>query len=110
ELDGENALEAILGKSTQARKAPIYWRRPPDRPGTESDPNPDLAVRDGRWKAYVHYDGTRVQLFDLEADVSETNNVASEHPDVARRLSESMLAWNAGLQQDAGNDKSASAR
>ncbi|MEQ1827808.1 MAG: sulfatase-like hydrolase/transferase, partial [Pirellula sp.] len=33
ELDGENALEAILGKSTQARKAPIYWRRPPDRPG-----------------------------------------------------------------------------
>ncbi len=101
ELDGEDVSETILGTSKRSRTAPIFFRRPPDRPGTDDDPNPDLAVRDGRWKYLVHLDGSREQLYDLSADISESNNVASQHPDVAKRLKEAVLTWNAEMPVDA---------
>ncbi len=62
------------------------------------------AVRSGRWKLVLprpehpkwvgwsgRFYGSRVQqveLYDLDADVGETQNVASEHPDVVDRLME----------------------
>jgi uncharacterized sulfatase len=102
-LDGEDVLATVLGKSNASRKAPIFWRRPPDRPGTESDPNPDLAMRDGRWKAYVNYDGSRGQLFDLASDISEGNDVSGSHTETMAVMKRAMLDWNSTLPQDAGN-------
>ncbi|MFO0977808.1 MAG: sulfatase-like hydrolase/transferase [Planctomycetaceae bacterium] len=32
-LDGEDVLPTLLGHSRESRKSPIFWRRPPDRPG-----------------------------------------------------------------------------
>lgn len=46
------------------------------------------AVRSGRWK--LHTDGT---LYDLEADISESRDLASEQPEVVERLT--------GLLEDA---------
>ncbi|QDU37390.1 Extracellular exo-alpha-(1-_5)-L-arabinofuranosidase precursor [Maioricimonas rarisocia] len=103
ELDGENLAATLLGKGKRSREAPIFFRRPPDRPGTKEEPNPDLAARDGKWKFYVNYDGSRPQLYDLSADVSETKNVVEDHPEVAARLKQGVMAWNAGLPKDAGD-------
>lgn len=103
DLDGENLEATLLGKKKGSRQAPIFWRRPPDRPGTEKEPNPDLAVRAGKWKFYVNYDGSRPGLYDLEADISETRNLADEHPGVATRLEKSLVDWNATLPKDAGD-------
>jgi arylsulfatase A-like enzyme len=44
-------------------------------------------IRSGRWKLMVSGRGvTTVQLFDLEADVSEKDNLAEKHPEVVARL------------------------
>jgi uncharacterized sulfatase len=49
--DGESLIETLLGKSDASRKAPIYFRRPPERDSFYGDKDfPDLAVRDGKWK------------------------------------------------------------
>ena len=46
--DGESLTGTLLGKSDVSRKAPIYFRRPPDRDSFYGDKDlPDLAVRDG---------------------------------------------------------------
>ncbi|MFG0332971.1 MAG: family 43 glycosylhydrolase, partial [Maioricimonas sp. JB049] len=108
-LDGENLAATLLGRAQRSRQAPIFFRRPPDRPGTKEEPNPDLAVREGKWKFYVNYDGSRPQLYDLSADVSEKRNVAEAHPDVAARLKQAVMAWNAGLPKDAGDPTHAEA-
>ena len=100
-LDGENVSNTILGKSKDSRSAPIYFRRPPDRPGTTDDPNPDLAVRDGQWKYLVHLDGSREQLYDLDADISESHNVADRYPEIAERLRQAVFEWNSGMPIDA---------
>ncbi len=102
-LDGEDLADTLLGKARSSRHAPIFWRRPPDRPGSKSHPNPDLAVRQGKWKLYLDYDGGHVQLYDLSADISETRNIANNHPDLVQRLTTAVLDWNAELPVDAGH-------
>jgi uncharacterized sulfatase len=101
QLDGEDLSTTLLGRQQGSRTAPIFWRRPPDRPGTDTQDNPDLAVRDGKWKYYVNWDGSGEELYDLESDVSETKNVVAERRAVADQLQAKLLAWNNELPVDA---------
>ena len=103
--DGENLAQTLLGKETKSREAPIFWRRPPDRPGPKGNQNPDLAVRDGRWKFTIQYNGRRPQLYDLNADAGETRNLAADHPEVVERLKRLVFEWNSELPVDAGDPK-----
>ena len=106
ELDGEDLSQTLLGKSKKSRKAPIFWRRPPDRPGFGhgfDEDNPDLAVRDGKWKYLVNHDGSEPQLYDLPADPSESRNLTNEHPAVVKRLDQALRAWNAEMPIDASH-------
>ncbi|QDT12363.1 Arylsulfatase [Planctomycetes bacterium K23_9] len=61
---------------------------------------------EGKYKLLLTYDGEvnryksthprnekRPQLFDLEADPSEENNLAAEHPEVVERLVKKINAW-----------------
>lgn len=47
------------------------------------------AVRWGRWKA-LRKVKTGIELYDLENDVSEKNEIAAAHPEVVRRIEEIM--------------------
>jgi uncharacterized sulfatase len=102
-LDGEDLADTLLGRGRAGRTAAIFWRRPPDRPGTADEPNPDLAMRDGRWKFYVSFDGASPQLYDLECDAAESENLADQHPRLVQRFAKAVLDWNAALPADAGD-------
>ncbi|MBL9152161.1 MAG: sulfatase-like hydrolase/transferase [Verrucomicrobiales bacterium] len=103
-LDGENLIATILGKERRSRQAPIFFRRPPDRPGfghgLPDQDNPDLAVVEGNWKYLVNLDGSDPQLYDLAADPAEAHNLAGERAEVAARLKTAVLAWDASLPRD----------
>ncbi|MCP4811612.1 MAG: sulfatase-like hydrolase/transferase, partial [Planctomycetaceae bacterium] len=103
QLDGQDVMPTLLGESMVGRREPIFWRRPPDRPGTAGEDNPDLAVRDGRWKYLVNYDGTQPQLFDLTIDPSETKNLAASNPEIVQRMHTAVVQWNEQLPRDAGD-------
>ena len=97
-FDGIELSGALLGKAASApRSRPLFWKRPPDRPGPPEDRWPDLAVRDGKWKLLVQEDGSRPQLYDILSDPSESTNLAARHPAIVARLSKSVLAWNETL-------------
>jgi len=94
-FDGEDFSGVLLGHvTTQERQAPIFWRRPPDRPGPANNRWPDLALRDGPWKFLMQFDGSRPQLFHLDTDVSETKNVAGERPDLTTKYRNALNVWN----------------
>ena len=104
-FDGENLSDVLLGRSTASRRAPIFWRRPPDRKtasATLTERLPDLAMRDGNWKFLCEYDGTQPQLYDLAQDRRETINVAAQHANVVSRMSASLLKWHESLPPDNG--------
>lgn len=85
-FDGENVADTLIGKSEASRQAPLWWRRPPDRPGGPRENLPDLAVREGPWKLLCEFDGSQPQLYNLQDDRSEANNVAARHADLVARL------------------------
>lgn len=104
-FDGENLAAVLLGRSTDSRRAPICWRRPPDRKtasATLTERLPDLAMRDGNWKLLCDYDGTAPQLYDLARDRGETTNLAAQQSEIVARMSRTLLAWHQSLPPDNG--------
>lgn len=101
EYDGEDVLSTILGRSDASREAPIFWSRPPDRKNFYGFENlPDLAIRAGDWKLLCDYDGSRPMLFNLEDDLSESNNLASSHTDKVEGLVRLALEWYADVANE----------
>lgn len=107
ELDGEDLSDTLLGKAKDSREAPIFFRRPPDRPGDHPKwgmgNNPDLAVRHSKWKYLTNYDGSDPQLYDLVDDIAESRNLVEEHPEVAEKLKKALFEWNDSVPPDAGD-------
>jgi arylsulfatase A-like enzyme len=111
EFDGEDLSDVLLGKSTESRKAPIFFRRPPDRKSFYGTDNlPDFAMRSGQWKLLCDYGGKNTQLFNLEKDLGESTNLADRHPDIVGRMTQSILSWNATMPIDAGDPSFSNAR
>ena len=101
EFDGHAMSGVLLGKSKSSRPEPLFFRRPPDRPtNAAGDDLPDLAVRDGKWKLLCNYDGSQVQLYDLDADRSERNNFAASNPEIASRLVGAVVDWHKSMSAD----------
>ncbi len=103
DFDGEALSGVLTGTSTASRKEPLFFRRPPDRDAYYGVADlPDLAVREGKWKLLCEYDGSQPELYDLESDREERNNVAAEHPEVVTRLTEAVVSWHEAMPQDHG--------
>ena len=93
EYDGESMLAAIQGQKQQLRKKSLFWIRPPDRPGYNGDNDPDLAIRKGDFKLLMDFDGSNVQLYNLEKDRGETQNLKDSNPQKMAELKKELEAW-----------------
>lgn len=94
-FDGLDMSATMLGKAQPERGHPIFWVRPPDRPGPPKHPLPDLAVRDGDWKLLMFRNPNEpAMLFDVKADPDEKNDVAKDHADIVKRLGDELMAWD----------------
>jgi arylsulfatase A-like enzyme len=100
EFDGVNVADTLLGKNQSPRTTPVFWRRPPDRPGPPRESFPDLAMRDGDWKLMCMTDGSEPQLYDLKADPGEKHNLAAEQAERVKTMTKACLDWNAPLPKD----------
>ncbi len=50
-----------------------------------------FAIRDGKWKLVMGARrGRKRELYDLSSDSGESNNVITEHPDIAKRLEQAL--------------------
>ena len=100
QFDGEDMSQALLGRAT-VRKKDLFWDYGRDasylKPGMKQDQSPNLAIRSGQWKLLMNADGSGVELYDLDRSPKEDNNLAATHADVARRLSQRVLAWRRSL-------------
>ena len=101
--DGEDLSTTLLGKNQQSRTAPINFRRPPDRKSWKGATGlPDLAVRDGEWKFYCDYDGSRPELYNVLDDLGEEKNLAAQHPEITKEMTQQLIAWHQSMPPDNG--------
>lgn len=47
---------------------------------------PFSAIRMGKWKLCYGYEDEKVELFDLDKDISEQNNLLNQEPEIAKKL------------------------
>ena len=81
-LDGINYLPTLLGDEARQKKHEyLYWKYSGTR-----------AVRMGKWKAVGQPSGGRFELYDLEADLGESKNVAADNPQIVVRMKRIMEA------------------
>ncbi len=78
DIDGLSFVPTLLGTGTQAQHAYLYWEFH-ERGGR-------IAFRQGKWKAvkynYLSAPDAPFELYDLDADLGETTNLADQHPEV----------------------------
>jgi len=80
DVDGRSLVPVLAG-STPHDDSPrfLYWELGGEPPRTQ-------AVRWGKWKAVRPRANAPLELYDLSADESESNNCAAEFPDVMERI------------------------
>ncbi len=94
--DSQNHLASLLGDSHTGRTTLVEhagglamrkgnWKFIPKRPGVKRAAQTDIELGND----------SGVQLYDLSADLSETRNIASEHPDKVKELAAQLEAEKA---------------
>ncbi len=99
EFDGQDMSKAIKGEEAE-RPGPIFWEYGGEfdiSPGNPRYESPRLAMRDGAWKLLINDDGSDLELYNLEEDQAETQNLAEEHPEIAKKMSERLLDWKSEM-------------
>lgn len=71
----------------------IGWHQPHQWGASGPGIEPFTAVRQGKWKLIFFHDGERYELYDLEKDIGETNDVKRLQPLTFMALRNSMLNW-----------------
>ncbi|MBN1509558.1 MAG: sulfatase [Sedimentisphaerales bacterium] len=81
-IDGKDILGVLTGREKSPHEAFFYYQA-----------NRLNAVRSGPWKLHVGVDGRPTcELYNLENDIGEKQNVADQHPDVVARLQKLIAA------------------
>ncbi len=78
--EGISLLPTFLGNSKEQKQHPyLYWE-------FHENKFSDQAVRKGKWKAIRHDPDAKAELYNLEVDPKEKNNLASTNPEVVNGL------------------------
>ncbi len=83
ETDGISFLPTLLSKGKQEEHDYLYWEFHWWKPSRQ-------AIVLGKWKAVKNSPNGNIELYNLENDISETKNVADEHPDVVKKMASYM--------------------
>ncbi len=81
-MEGISLLPAIAGKPL-VRREPLYWEHESNR-----------AIRDGKWKL-VAKENQPWELYDMEKDRTEMNDLAAKDPERVKMLAAKWDAWAA---------------
>ena len=95
---GENMADVWLGEKRKRNNA-LFWDWRYGILGHVINHSPMIALRDGDYKLLVNPDGSRVELYNLIKDPSEVNNLATEKPKLAKKMTERALEWYATIPE-----------
>jgi arylsulfatase A-like enzyme len=102
DFDGEDRSSALLGSPLERRFEPIYWEYGRQnvkflRPKFKENVSPNLALREGNWKLLLNEDGTQPELYEFSKTTDERQNLAEQHPEITKRMTDKLLTWYGSL-------------
>ena len=87
-VDGKSLLPLMQEKAVE-RKA-IYWHYPHYH---QEGGVPYSAVRMGNWKLIENFENNTFELYNLKDDISESNNLIDQRPEIAKKLKIKLENW-----------------
>jgi arylsulfatase A-like enzyme len=81
DVDGVSFLPVLMGEKSQETLDYYYWEYP--------EYGGQQAVRMGKWKAVrkdIFKGNMKIELFDLEQDIQEQNDLADQHPEIVAEI------------------------
>ena len=83
----------LLKQSPGFQRKSIYWHYPHYNICGEAGTRPHGIIRQGRYKLLLFYEDDRVELYDLESDIGEKDDLADRMPQKAAQLRADLQAW-----------------
>ncbi|WP_245167514.1 sulfatase [Croceivirga sp. JEA036] len=90
--DGISLLPLMGGLPTKERS--LIWHYP--HYGNQGG-QPSSIIRKGKWKLIHYYEDGRNELYDLERDISEKNNISEENLELTKVLYEELMDFLNGV-------------
>ncbi len=87
-LDGRDIMPFLTGETTGSPHETLHWRVCGGK---------GFAIRQGNWKLVHDVSMQKPELYNLEQDLAEDHDLASEHPDVHAKLMRTHTQWAAEL-------------
>jgi arylsulfatase A-like enzyme len=87
--EGVNISPLLLGNPIESRS--IYWHFP--HYSNHGMHSPGGAIRSGKYKLLEYFENGSVQLFDLENDIGEQNDLSKIEPKKAEELQSELELW-----------------
>ncbi|MFC2125161.1 sulfatase [Bacteroidota bacterium] len=98
-FDGISFLPLLKGNHSPIENRPLFWHFP-----HTYDQFPYSSIRKGDWKLIYHHTDQSFELFNLQEDISESNNQVSKKPELADELAKELSIFlketNAGMPVD----------
>jgi arylsulfatase A-like enzyme len=93
ERDGQSLVPLLKDVKASLGRDALYWHYPHYYATT----TPVSTVRSGDWKLLEYHEDSRVELFNLKDDLSETKNLAAKMADKTEELLRGLRAWRKGM-------------
>jgi arylsulfatase A-like enzyme len=94
-LDGLDLSHLIQGKTTSLNRQSLFWHFPHYNEHPSSVPS--SVILKGAWKLIETFDPAGLELYNLEEDLSETNNLAASNPETLAELRTELESWRANV-------------
>ena len=102
QLEGKSLLPFLQRGQTLQERAlfwhfPVYLQSIDSKKEEARDPfyrtRPGSVIRKGKWKLHQYFENNELELYDLEADLGERNNVAEKYPAKVKELYRDLKTW-----------------
>ena len=89
-LDGKSFLSTVYQPLEKFERGPVYFHFPHF---SGQGARPAGAIRNGPWKLVEDYETGKTELFNLEEDISESNDLKLKQPEKAKELYQMLQKW-----------------
>ena len=92
-VDGKSFSGQLFDNECNVSDRPLVWHFPnvwgPEGPGI----GPFSAIRLGSWKLIYYHEDQSFELFNLDDDIEESNNLSVRHPDQLQLMAQSLTQY-----------------
>ena len=94
-IDGKSFLPVLRGDESWYERT-IFWHSDKARPRNTGESNAS-AIRSGKWKLVDFYEDGQTELYNLDIDKREQNDVSEEFPGIRNKLYEELSNWKSNF-------------